>query len=87
MTFKSPLNSRYFEDYVEGDVHRFGSIAVEGDEVVAFAKRFDPQPFHIDPEAAKLTQFGGIIASGWHTAALARPPLQNRSLIVALSLR
>jgi acyl dehydratase len=71
MTFKSPLNSRYFEDYVEGDVHRFGSIAVEGDEVVAFAKRFDPQPFHIDPEAAKLTQFGGIIASGWHTAALA----------------
>ena len=71
MTFKSPLNSRYFEDYVEGDVHRFGSIAVEGDEVVAFAKRFDPQPFHIDPEAAKLTQFGSIIASGWHTAALA----------------
>jgi acyl dehydratase len=86
MTFKSPLNSRYFEDYVEGDVHRFGSIAVEGDEVVAFAKRFDPQPFHIDPEAAKLTQFGGIIASGWHTAALAMRLFADNYLTQVASL-
>jgi acyl dehydratase len=68
MTFSRPISDRYFEDYVEGDVHRFGTIAVEADEMIAFAKRFDPQTMHTDPEAAKHTPFGGLIASGWHTA-------------------
>ncbi len=70
MAFSHPINDRYFEDYVEGDVHTFGSIAVEADEIIAFARRFDPQRFHTDPEAAKQTPFGGLIASGWHTAGL-----------------
>src|SRR5450830_1625685 len=70
MTFTSPSHDRYFEDYVEGDVHRFGTIAVEANEMIAFAKRFDPQTMHTDPEAAKHTPFGGLIASGWHTAGL-----------------
>ena len=70
MTFLRPVNDRYFEDYIEGDVFRFGSIAVAADEIVAFAKQFDPQSFHTDPEAAKQSPFGGLIASGWHTAAL-----------------
>jgi acyl dehydratase len=70
MTFSRPISDRYFEDYVEGDVHRFGSIVVELDEVIGFAKRFDPQAMHTDPEAAKRTPFGGLIASGWHTAGL-----------------
>jgi len=70
MTFTRLIDDRYFEDYIAGDVHSFGSIAVEADEVIAFAKRFDPQVFHIDPEAAKQTQFGGLIASGWHTGGL-----------------
>src|SRR6516225_11895720 len=70
MAFKTPINDRYFEDYIEGDIHCFGSITVELDELIAFARRFDPQSFHVDPDAAKLTQFGGLIASGWHTAAL-----------------
>ena len=70
MTFSHSITDRYFEDYVEADVHRFGSIAVEADEVIAFAKRFDPQAMHTDPEAAKHTIFGGLIASGWHTAGL-----------------
>ncbi len=70
MAFAHPIGDRYFEDYVEGDVHSFGSIAVEAAEIVAFAKRFDPQLFHVDPEAAKATPFGGLIASGWHTAGL-----------------
>ena len=70
MTFSRPVTDRYFEDYVEGEVYRFGSIAVEADEVVAFARRFDPQSFHTDPEAAKRSPFGGLIASGWHTAGL-----------------
>jgi len=70
MTFSRPIADRYFEDYVEGDVHSFGTIAVELDEVIAFAKRFDPQTIHTDPEAAKDGPFGGLIASGWHTAGL-----------------
>jgi acyl dehydratase len=70
MTFARPITDRYFEDYVEGDVHRFGTIEVDPDELIAFAKRFDPQTMHTDPEAAKNTPFGGIIASGWHTAGL-----------------
>ena|SRR5438132_3625575 len=65
MTFSRPISDRYFEDYVEGDVHRFGTIAVEADEIIAFAKRFDLQAMHTDPEAAKHTAFGGLIASGW----------------------
>jgi acyl dehydratase len=70
MTFSRGIADRYFEDYVEGEVHRFGTIAVEADEMIAFAKRFDPQAMHTDPEAAKHTPFGGLIASGWHTAGL-----------------
>jgi acyl dehydratase len=70
MTFSHPVDDRYFEDYVEGAVYRFGSIAVTADEIVAFAKRFDPQSFHTDSEAAKRSPFGGLIASGWHTGAL-----------------
>src|SRR6266550_5692972 len=69
MPFLRPISDRYFEDYIEGDVHRFGTIAVEADEIVAFAKQFDPQTLHTDPEAAKSGPFGGI-ASGWHTAGL-----------------
>ena len=68
--FTIPVENRYFEDYTTGSIHEFGSIAVEHDEVIAFARRFDPQVFHTDPELAKRTIFGGLIASGWHTAGL-----------------
>lgn len=68
--FTVPAEDRYFEDYVAGSVHEFGPIQVEEAEVIDFARRFDPQDFHIDPEAAKKTEFGGLIASGWHTAGL-----------------
>jgi acyl dehydratase len=68
--FSRSIADRYFEDYVEGDVHCFGTIEVEADEIITFAKRFDPQVMHTDHEAAKNTPFGGLIASGWHTAAL-----------------
>jgi acyl dehydratase len=69
-TFLTPIDNRYLEDYVAGAVHEFDGIVVDQDEVIAFAKRFDPQPFHTDPEAAKQSAFGGLIASGWHTASL-----------------
>src|SRR5208283_4515785 len=71
MTFTTPQEDRYFEDYLPGAVHEFGSITIEQHEIIEFARRFDPQSFHIDPEKAKQTVFGGLIASGWHTASLA----------------
>lgn len=69
-TFATPVDQRYFEDYVQGSVHEFGSIAVEEAEMISFASRFDPQPFHTDPEAGKRSIYGGLIASGWHSAGL-----------------
>jgi acyl dehydratase len=61
---------RYWEDFKAGDVAELGSVTVSEAEIVEFAERFDPQPFHVDPEAAKASIFGGLIASGWHTTAL-----------------
>jgi acyl dehydratase len=61
---------RWFEDFNVGDVAEVGPVTVSEDEIVAFATEFDPQPFHVDPEAAKSSPFGGLIASGWHTTAL-----------------
>jgi acyl dehydratase len=61
---------RYFEDFEIGEVTEIGPIGVSEEEIVEFASRYDPQPFHIDPEAAKSSPFGGLIASGWHTTAL-----------------
>ena len=60
----------YFEDFRPGQVVELGSRTVTEDEIVAFAREFDPQPFHLDPEAAKDSVFGGLIASGWHTGAM-----------------
>lgn len=76
----------YFEDYVVGTVHEFGSIAVEEAEVIDFARRFDPQPFHIDPAAAKQSVFGGLIASGWHTAAMMMGMIVEHYLAQSASL-
>lgn len=61
---------RYFEDFQPGQVLAFGRHTVTEDEVLRFAREFDPQSFHIDPEAAKDSIYGGLIASGWHTCAL-----------------
>lgn len=69
-TFNVPVDKRYFEDYVTGSVHEFGSITVHQEEIIAFAKRYDPQVFHIDPDAARRSAYGGLIASGWHTGAV-----------------
>ena len=61
---------RYFEDFKVGDVTEVGPVTVSEEEIVDFAERFDPQPFHTDPEAAASSPYGGLIASGWHTTAL-----------------
>src|SRR6201988_943201 len=59
----------YFEDFPLGAVIEYGGVDVSADEIVAFARDFDPQPFHTDEEAARAAT-GGLIASGWHTSAL-----------------
>jgi acyl dehydratase len=69
--FDVPIDERYFEDYVPGAIYEFGSIVATEEEIIEFARRYDPQLFHVDPVAARKSEFGGLIASGWHTAALA----------------
>jgi acyl dehydratase len=61
---------RYFEDFPEGHVEIHGPKVVTREEIIAFAAEFDPQPMHLDEEAAKRTMLGGLAASGWHTCAL-----------------
>lgn len=61
---------RTFDDLVVGAVERFGRYEVTRDEVIAFARRYDPQPFHLSDEAAARSLFGKVAASGWHTAAM-----------------
>lgn len=64
------MTPTHFEDFRAGDSFSFGSHTVTADEIVEFATRFDPQPFHVDAGAAAGGPFGGLIASGWHTGAL-----------------
>ncbi|MES2339424.1 MAG: MaoC family dehydratase [Pseudomonadota bacterium] len=61
---------RYWEDIAVGDRASFGSYVVDRDEVIDFARRFDPQPFHLSDEAAAETHFKRLAASGWHTCAM-----------------
>jgi acyl dehydratase len=61
---------RYFEDFHAGEVVELGRRRVTREEIVDFAREFDPQPFHVDEEAAERSPYGGLIASGWHTAAI-----------------
>jgi acyl dehydratase len=62
---------RWFEDYQVGQKKRFGAYEVTREEVLDFARRYDPQPFHLDDEAAAQNRiFGRLAASGWHTAAM-----------------
>lgn len=60
---------QYFEDIVPGAARETGSHTFTVEAIIAFARQFDPQPFHTDPEAARQSSFGGLVASGWHTAS------------------
>ncbi|MFE0028378.1 MaoC family dehydratase [Amycolatopsis sp. NPDC059021] len=68
--FAVPIGERYFEDYRPGAAYEFGHAAFTEAEIVEFARRFDPQSFHVDRETAQDGPFGGLIASGWHTASV-----------------
>ncbi|WP_313035222.1 MaoC family dehydratase [Massilia alkalitolerans] len=60
----------YFEDFYPGQEIDLGERSVSEEEIVAFARQFDPQPFHVDRDAARASIYGGVIASGWHTCSL-----------------
>jgi acyl dehydratase len=60
----------YLEDFAVGQIFNTGRLDVDKEQIFAFARQFDPQPFHVDEDAARRSPFGGLAASGWHTAAL-----------------
>jgi acyl dehydratase len=77
---------RYFEDFTPGQVIELGSRTISKESIVAFAREFDPQPFHVDEEAAQRSIYGGLLASGWHSAALLMRLLYDGLLKDAASL-
>ena len=77
---------RYFDDYRPGSTYDCGSFSLSEDEIISFAEQFDPQPFHVDPGAAARGPFGGLVASGWHTAALVMRQLVDHYLSAEASL-
>ena len=64
------MNERYLDDLKVGERFQSGQYIVTEEEIINFAREFDPQPFHLDSAAARQTMFQGLIASGWHTAAI-----------------
>ncbi len=72
-----PLQHLYVEDLSAGMTFTAGPVKITEADIIAFAREFDPQPFHTDPEAAKNTIFKGLAASGWHTMALTMRMLVN----------
>ena len=61
---------KYFEDFRVGDIIQCGRKTVTKEEIIDFAQKFDPQPFHLDEKEAAATKFGGLVASGWHSCAV-----------------
>lgn len=85
MVDELPSNSAspmFYEDLYVGRRFKSQTCTVEAEQVIAFAKQFDPQPFHTDPEAAKETLFEGLVASGWHTAAMTMRLLVGSGLTI-----
>ena len=87
MNHDEPRRYRYYwEDFPVGHHMDFGGAPVSREAVIAFASQFDPQPFHLDDEAAKLSLFGGLCASGWHTCAMAMRMMCDAYLLDCASL-
>ena len=63
-------HKQYLEDYAAGQIFRSSRVTLDKDQIIAFAGQYDPQPYHLDEEAAHKSVFGGLAASGWHTVAL-----------------
>jgi acyl dehydratase len=81
-----PTEMLYFEDFAVGTVFELGQRTLAEDEVLAFARAYDPQPFHTDPEAAARSIYGGLIASGWQTCAVVMRLMCDAYLLRAASM-
>ena len=77
------MGERFFEDLEVGQTFTSGEVEVTAERIKSFAAEFDPQPFHLDEEAAKKTFFAGLAASGWHTAAMTMRLLVDSDLRIA----
>jgi acyl dehydratase len=77
------MTTRYLEDFVVGQKFGSGTLRMEKERTTSFAAEFDPQPFHLDEAAARETIFGGLVASGWHTAAATMRLLVDGELKIA----
>ena len=76
----------WWEDFPAGHVREFGGLVVTREDVLAFARAYDPQPFHIDDAAAEASLFGRLVASGWHTCAMAMRMMCDAYLLESASL-
>lgn len=76
----------YFEDFITGTVHEYGALPVSQEDILGFARRFDAQDFHIDPEKAKASFVGSLIGSGWHSCALLMRLVAEGFLLDATSM-
>lgn len=80
------LNKLFWEDFVPDVRELMGEVTVDLEEVVAFAKRYDPQPFHVNVQEAEKSIYGGIIASGWHTCSMVMRLMCDSYLVNSSSL-
>ncbi|TRZ93307.1 MAG: MaoC family dehydratase [Rhodocyclaceae bacterium] len=76
----------YWEDFPVGKVSEFGGVTVTAEEIIDFASKFDPQPFHLSEEGGRNSLFGGLCASGWHTCALAMRMMCDGYILESASL-
>ncbi len=87
MDIRDPnASTLWWEDFAAGATVELGSHTFGAEEIIAFARQFDPQPMHTDPEAARASAFGGLVASGWHTCAIAMRLICERYVNRTVSL-
>ena len=79
-------NKYYWEDFYQGQVRESGGYSLSEQEIIEFARKYDPQPFHTDKDKAQQSYFGGLIASGWQTASLCMRMICDAYLLEAASL-
>ena len=77
---------RYWEDFKVGEVEQIGGRLVSKDDIIEFARQFDPQSFHVDEAAAQQSLYGGLIASGWHTCAMVMRMMCDAYLLQSVSV-
>jgi acyl dehydratase len=81
-----PASKLHWEDFIPGRIFTYGPRRITREEILDFAREFDPQPFHIDDEAARHTMLGGLCASGWHSCSIAMRMMADAFLVNSTSM-